>query len=52
MYWITNGDFKKCLRFFDHIGKQIELEPLKVTEFMSITFLRFRVIKGQDRFVL
>ena len=52
MCWITNGGFEKCLRFFDHIGKQIELEPLKVTEFMSITFLRFRVIKGYDELVL
>jgi len=33
------------LRFFDHLDKQIELEKTQVTEFMGVTYIRFRIIK-------
>ncbi len=39
--------FGEGLRFFDHLkAEQIELETLKVTRFMGVTYLLFRVIKG------
>jgi dihydrofolate reductase len=33
------------LRMFDQLDQQIELEPIRVSEEASITYLRFRVIK-------
>ena len=37
--------FGDGLSFFDHLGKQIELESLTETRLVGITYLRFRVIK-------
>jgi len=33
------------LRFFDHLTAQTQLERLTATEFMGVTYLRFRIIK-------